>query len=224
MKKKNMTTKTRLRARPHFGVQALRTQRLGALCAFVVFFPFPSALLQSQAHTPRIAVLSEKGFPALDGITVSEKKIQQALKGYQVRLLSSQALSAGLSAGKFDLLITPYGSAFPKEIANTLFSYLRAGGNWINLGGVPLSVPFVNEKKSWMREVQQTAFHKTLGITQAFQVSPPKVDDSLRVYDLVEDRRSTRRAGKQTAGKHPEGTDAQGRNKSDYAGKTGYVR
>jgi len=183
-----MTTKTRLRARPHFGVQALRTQRLGALCAFVVFFPFPSALLQSQAHTPRIAVLSEKGFPALDGITVSEKEIQQALKGYQVRLLSSQALSSELSAGKFDLLITPYGSAFPKEIANTLFSYLRTGGNWINLGGVPLSVPFVNEKKSWMREVQQTAFHKTLGITQAFQVSPPKVDDSLR------DRRSTRRA------------------------------
>jgi len=125
---------------------------------------------------PRIAVLSEKDFPSVDGISISEREIKNGLDGYQVRLLSASALRTELNRERFDLVITPYGSAFPKDLASTLFQYLRNGGAWINLGGTPFSVPVVSEAKKWKKEIPQTAYHKKIGITQSFPVSGATVE------------------------------------------------
>src|SRR3990172_4813387 len=140
----------------------------------ILFLPILSSS-QLLNRAPRIVVLSEKNFPTVEGIPLAVKNIQQALDGYQVRFLSTESIVAELVPSRTDLLITPYGSAFPKEIANALFAYLRAGGHWINLGGTPLAVPVVREKNLWKQEIRQASFHKTLGITQAFPVSGSKV-------------------------------------------------
>lgn len=141
-----------------------------------IIFPLstPSAFSQSTVH--RIALLSEEGFPSVDGFDLSTNEIRQALKGYQVRLISAEA---ELDIKNTDLLITPYGSAFPKAFANSLLSYLRAGGRWINLGGTPLAVPVIHKGTAWESEVRQAAFHKILGITQSFRVT----GSGLRVYN-----------------------------------------
>jgi len=76
-----------------------------------------------------------------------------------------------LDANRFDLLITPYGSAFPKRAWRVMLKYLRAGGNWLNLGGVPLTRPVVFTGNRWKMEAPQTAYHKRLGITHSFAVN-----------------------------------------------------
>jgi uncharacterized membrane protein len=83
---------------------------------------------------------------------------------------------AGLSdLSRIDLLITPYGSAFPIAAWEQILGYLQRGGNWVNLGGVPFSVPVVRESGAWRREIRQTAYHKTLGVTSAFEVPAERI-------------------------------------------------
>ena len=48
--------------------------------------------------------------------------------------------------------------------------YLRGGGNWLNIGGVPLSRPVVRAGTEWRAEPKQTTYHKQLGITHSFRV------------------------------------------------------
>jgi len=148
---------------------AMARSILVALCLLAVMAAASVTEVSAQTRA-RIAVLSEEGFPAVDGVSMADKDVRQALAGYQVRFLSASSLVSELDLNKFDLLITPYGSAFPKEIGTVLLTYLRAGGHWINLGGTPLSVPVRRRDKVWVKEPRQVQFHKLLGITQSFPV------------------------------------------------------
>lgn len=116
------------------------------------------------AQTKRsIAVFEERGFPR-------EQVAQVLLGDLPVTYLSEQELIARLNPRDFDLFINPYGSAFPKRAWKAILEYLRAGGNWLNLGGVPLSRPVVRTASGWEPEPYQATFHKRLGITHAFPV------------------------------------------------------
>ncbi len=117
-----------------------------------------------------MAVLWEPEFRAYQGCEVSRETLQKALENFNSEFLDERDLIAKLDAAHFDLLITPYGSAFPKRIWNVLLKYLRAGGNWLNIGGVPLSHPVVRNGSSWTIEQAQTSYHKRLGITHSFAV------------------------------------------------------
>ena len=87
-----------------------------------------------------MAVLWEPDFRAYEGCgDISRETLQAALRDFNVDFLGERDVIAQLGATRFDLLVTPYGSAFPKRIWNALLKYLRAGGNWLNIGGVPLS-------------------------------------------------------------------------------------
>lgn len=117
----------------------------------------------ARAQTNRsIAVFQEPGFPRIQGGDVS-------FTGLDVTFLSEQQL-ARLNPREFDLFINPYGSAFPKRAWKTILEYLRAGGNWLNLGGVPLSRPVVRTASGWRAEPYQASYHKRLGITHFFPV------------------------------------------------------
>ncbi len=134
----------------------------------------PQVILGSQSQKRSVAVLWEPEFRAYDGCEISRETLQHALAGFTSEFLNERDLIAQLDASRFDLLITPYGSAFPKRIWNALLKYLRAGGNWLNIGGVPLSRPVVRDGSRWLIEPAQTTFHKRLGITHWFSVDTPK--------------------------------------------------
>ncbi|MGD0617867.1 MAG: cellulase family glycosylhydrolase, partial [Bryobacteraceae bacterium] len=95
-----------------------------------------------------------------------------ALRGFDVSWVGEAGLS---DLSRIDLLITPYGSAFPIAAWEQILGYLHRGGNWVNLGGVPFSVPVVRESGAWRQEIRQTEYHKTLGITSAFAVTGARV-------------------------------------------------
>lgn len=146
----------------------------------------PRVVRGSTAAPPAVAVFWEQEFPSIQGCRVTRDILQQALTRFTASFLSEQELIARLNSDRFDLFINPFGSAFPKRAWPALSNYLRGGGNWLNLGGVPLSRPVVRAGRSWRVEPHQTTYHKRLGITHSFPVkdSPANGLVAEEVYEL----------------------------------------
>ena len=117
--------------------------------------------------TASIAVFREQGFPRIQAADFDFD--------FPVQFLSEADLLSRLRVENFRLFINPYGSAFPKRAWRAILEYLRAGGNWLNLGGVPLSRPVVRTASGWRAESYQSAYHKRLGITHSFPVEATKI-------------------------------------------------
>jgi hypothetical protein len=131
----------------------------------------PNVTLGSQSQASSVAVFWEPDFRAIQGHDYIRDALQQALKDFTVAFLNERDLIAQLNTSRFDLLVTPYGSAFPKRAWPAILKYLLDGGNWLNLGGVPLSRPIVRvDLTKWRVEPKQTTYHKRLGIR--FQSTP----------------------------------------------------
>jgi hypothetical protein len=130
----------------------------------------PDVVFGAQSPSPAVALFWERDFPVAINGEITLETLQEALKGFAVSVLNERALIAQLNASSFALLITPYGSAFPKRAWNALLKYLRSGGNWLNLGGVPLLRPTVRVGSQWQLEEPQTTYHKRLGITHSFPI------------------------------------------------------
>jgi len=138
----------------------------------------------SQAPSRSVVVFWEPGFPEIQGLKITRDILQQSLASFTVHFLSEQELIARLNSDRFDLFINPFGSAFPKRAWPELLKYLRGGGNWLNLGGVPLSRPVVRNATTWRTEPHQTTYHKRLGITQSFPVKNTGDPTTEEVYEL----------------------------------------
>jgi hypothetical protein len=120
-----------------------------------------------RAQTKSIAVFQEPGFPRIQAVDCA--------LGDAVTLLSEQELIARLNPQEFSLFINPYGSAFPKRAWKVILRFLQDGGNWLNLGGVPLSRPVVRTSSGWRAEPYQASYHQRLGITHFFPAEIAKV-------------------------------------------------
>ena len=118
------------------------------------------------ATTFRVAVFAEPGFPAVDAPATDPQALRRALAGHDVTLVGLADVEARLASEPPDVLVLPYGSAFPKDAWPAILRYLEGGGNWVNLGGAPFAVPVVREGGGWRAESRRTAYHKALGITQ----------------------------------------------------------
>lgn len=71
-----------------------------------------------------------------------------------------------------DLLILPYGSAFPRDSWPAILAFLERGGSLLSLGGVPFRVPVaLDAAKKWVPGEPTTAYHRRLGVTQSAQVA-----------------------------------------------------
>ena len=151
---------------------------------------FPELVRGAYSQKPSVAVFWEPGFPAFDDCKITQNALLESLRNVTSRLLGERELIAQLNSSGFDLLITPYGSAFPKRAWNEILKFLRRGGNWLNLGGVPLSRPVVHVGSAWRAEVHQTTYHKQLGITHSFPVK----SSSISTYEGVDDLKNEIRA------------------------------
>lgn len=131
----------------------------------------PNVTFGAQSQQPSVALFWEPGFRAVQGPDLTLETLQQGLKEFTITTLNERDLIAQLNTTRFDLLVTPYGSAFPKRAWPAILKYLRDGGNWLNIGGVPLSRPIVRDGAAWRVEPKQTTYHKRLGITHWFPVN-----------------------------------------------------
>lgn len=128
-----------------------------------------------QDKRRRVIVFWEPGFPEINGLKITEPLLRESLSSFETIFVTEPELRSRLNNEAFDLLVTPYGSAFPKKSWPAIFEYLRKGGNWLNLGGAPFATPVVRTSSGWRAENNQSAYHKRIGITQWFPVEGRKI-------------------------------------------------
>jgi hypothetical protein len=125
----------------------------------------------AAAEAPRVALLVEPSLPAVGAPAPDLPALRGALAGLPTTELDARALAAGLDRAAFDVLVLPYGAAFPEPAWPAIERFLAAGGSWVNLGGVPLAAPAARDGSGWRPLAARTAYAKSLGIVQSYLVS-----------------------------------------------------
>src|SRR5512139_2166375 len=99
------------------------------------------------ARGPRAAHFRAPGFPTADAPAIEDATLAAALSGLPVETLDSpDALASRLSRADHDVLVLPYGSAFPLEAWPAIRDFVKQGGGLVVLGGAPFHQPVRREK------------------------------------------------------------------------------
>jgi hypothetical protein len=132
---------------------------------------------RDPARGPRALVFRAAGFPTVDAPPIDDGVLDRALAGLPVeRAASAGELVARLRLRDVDVLILPYGSAFPVEAWPRIRGFLRHGGGLAVLGGAPFHEPVraaPGGTGAWLRGPRQTAFAHDLLIGPAEAIAPP---------------------------------------------------
>jgi hypothetical protein len=141
------------------------------LCAAWLTTWSPSAQSATSAPSrPRVAVFFEAGFPSVEVEAIPQAALQNALVGLNVEWLSSSRLSSDLVRSRYDVLVMPFGSAYPEEAWPAILRFLEGGGSLVNVGGRPFAVAVSRRDAAWQRQPESSACYKALGFTHIFQV------------------------------------------------------
>src|SRR5690348_1170070 len=97
-----------------------------------------------------ILLFNEPDFPTLGTAPIPAPVLKKALASVGPVSLSGVEGLKGLDPSKIELLVLPYGSAFPKDAWTDIFRYLEKGGNLLALGGRPLENPVRRAGKGWV--------------------------------------------------------------------------
>jgi hypothetical protein len=121
----------------------------------------------------RTLVFRAPGFPTIDAPPIEDRVLDEALAGMTVERVSSAAeLSNRLShEHDVDVLLLPYGSAFPVDAWPRIQAFLRSGGGLAVLGGAPFHEPIRSEGSAWVRGTRQTTFAHDLLVGPAEPIS-----------------------------------------------------
>ncbi|MDB4936977.1 MAG: glycoside hydrolase, partial [Labilithrix sp.] len=132
---------------------------------------------RDPARAPRALVFRAAGFPTVDAPAIDDGVLDTALSGLPVdRAGSVSELVSRLRLRDVDVLVLPYGSAFPLEAWPRIRGFLRRGGGLAVLGGAPFHEPVRAEPGkagSWLRGPRQTSFAHDLLIGPAEAVPRP---------------------------------------------------
>jgi hypothetical protein len=126
-------------------------------------------LLSTLSASAKIVIFWQSGFPTVDGEPVSRQALESALKGDEQVYVDSDKLKQPATLAGADLLILPYGSAFPTEEWQDIIAFLRGGGNLLVIGGQPFHVPIHGAPGNYSRGRAQDAYSRELGIVHTYQ-------------------------------------------------------
>jgi hypothetical protein len=90
-------------------------------------------------------VFQEPGFPAVETEAPSRESLVEALAPLDPTFADIEELQKPETLRDADLLVLPYGSAFPADAWGAIRAYLERGGNLLNVGGRPLWIPAFRE-------------------------------------------------------------------------------
>lgn len=113
-----------------------------------------------------VVIFHESGFPAADSAATPESLLR-ALPG--ARFTSSDELKNRLNSA--NLLVLPYGSAFPEPAWPEIQSFLQRGGNLLVLGGRPFSRAAYRDGGGWKLRDYSVRYMRPLMIDQ-YQETP----------------------------------------------------
>jgi hypothetical protein len=114
-----------------------------------------------------IVVFFETGFPAADSVPAPESVLKASLPHAQ--FASSAELKEKLSTAQ--VLVLPYGSAFPEDNWAEIEGFLQHGGNLLVLGGRPFSRAAYRDGNAWKLRDYSVRYMRPLMIDQ-YQETP----------------------------------------------------
>jgi hypothetical protein len=126
-------------------------------------------------------VFWQEGFPTVDSQSVSRQALNEALSAMGPSFADIEELKQGEVLKDADLLVLPYGSAFPAEAWKAILDYLGQGGSILNLGGRPLFVPVFREQAGFVAAAPQNTYCRSLGIWHSYEV--PQEDRASFIWD-----------------------------------------
>jgi len=103
----------------------------------------------------RIAIFKDQGFPSIETpVTLTPEWLYKNIsKDFSITYLDSDEISSKerLNTGTFDLLIMPYGEAFPYNAFENIKEYIFDGGGILNVSGRPFWTPMEKRKGRWQK-------------------------------------------------------------------------
>ncbi len=127
--------------------------------ALVVF----ASLLFLPSAYGKTVVFWQDGFPTIDSEPIARNALEQSLLLTPLVFASVDDLRKPEMLQPGDLLVLPYGSAFPADAWDTIRQHLYQI-NLLNIGGRPFTVPVWRDGNKWRTESPQPTYSRELGI------------------------------------------------------------
>lgn len=124
-------------------------------------------LLSSILGSAKTIVFWQPGFPTIANQTVARNTLEKAL-GPDTAFVDEAALvSSGLDSST-NLLVLPYGSAFPVAAWTRIHDFLQTGGGLLVIGGQPFQVPVAESAGKYVTENPQDAYAREVGVLHTY--------------------------------------------------------
>ena len=127
----------------------------------LLVFPYPAIA--------KVVVFHQNGFPTVDSQPIEQETMRTALGEMQPVFAGIEELKNPETFRDTDLLVLPYGSAFPADAWKQISAYLQEGGNLLTLGGRPLFVPVFRARDGFEQAPAQNTFSRYLGIWHTYE-------------------------------------------------------
>ena len=125
-----------------------------------------SVAAYAQAHT---VIWFDDKMTAFDAPQPDRIALQAAFP--EAHLLTSTELAKALDRQETQLLVLPYGSAFPVDQWSAIHAYLERGGNLLNLGGKAFTRAARLQNGTWKIDAENYAWSRVLLISD-YQKTP----------------------------------------------------
>ncbi|HVO73873.1 MAG TPA: beta-galactosidase [Ignavibacteriaceae bacterium] len=118
-------------------------------------------------------VFYENRFPSSENALITRAALEQALSSLKPFFSDLKSLMNDTTFKEGDLLILPYGSAFPKDAWESINKYISRG-NLLIIGGRPLTMPVYLKEKKWIFDVSGNTYSKAIGIQYSYEIGLEK--------------------------------------------------
>lgn len=145
-------------------------QRRGSVLSSIFGGVLGASIFVSMPSLAKTVVLWQPGFPTVDSQPIEKSDLDQAFAGEPLVYATVDELRVPSTLANTDLLVLPYGSAFPSEDWTAIRRYLQHGGNFLILGGVPFQVPVAGRQGNFHAGRATREYTRAVGILNAYPV------------------------------------------------------
>jgi len=118
----------------------------------------------------KVVVFWQDGFPTVASQPVARETLVKAFDGVNPVFASVEALKDPKAFEDVELLVLPYGSAFPADTWETIHAYLAGGGDLLVIGGQPFRVPVTLSNGKFVQAPPQDAYSREVGFTRTYEI------------------------------------------------------
>jgi hypothetical protein len=131
-----------------------------------------SILLPVRASA-KVVVFWQEGFPTVASDPVERATLEKALEGTSPQFADVANIQMTGTLKGAELLVLPYGSAFPTDAWKAIEQYLSDGGNLLVIGGQALRVPVTEEDGNFVEARAQDTYSRALDFRHTYEVPVP---------------------------------------------------